>query len=234
MEFGFILKKTISIFIMPMSIALFILFIGLIILYRNKVKSSKFILTIGFLILCLFSYSPFSNTLINGLEKQYPKLQTVPDNVEYILLLGGDFEQRAWEVLRLYNQNQDLKIITSGYQSSYNEPEAIRSANKLVELGIPKRNIIIHPNPKDTKEEAVKIKEFLGDEAFILVTAAHHMPRAMALFKKQGTNPIASSSNEPNRKIDFLTIPNVSALFTTTIVLHEYIGILWAKLRGQI
>jgi len=234
MELGFILKKTISVMIMPFSISLAILLVGLIVLYKNKIRFSKIILTLGFTILLLFSYSPFANTLIGNLEKQYSKIEIMPSNVKYILLLGGDFKQRAWEVLRLYNQNKNLKIITSGYQSSYNEPEALRSANILIGLGIPKDNIIIHSKPKDTKEEAVEMKKFLDNEAFILVTAAHHMPRAMSLFKKQGTNPIASPSNEPDRVIDFLSIPNVGALFTTHIAMHEYIGILWAKIRGQI
>ena len=49
-----------------------------------------------------------------------------------------------------------------------------------------------------------------------------------------GNRTLAAPSNEPNRKIDFFTIPNIGALFITHIALHEYVGLLWAKLRGQI
>ena len=59
-----------------------------------------------------------------------------------------------------------------------------QTARQLIESGIPKEDIIIHNTPKDTKEEAIKIKELLGDERFILITSASHMPRSMAIFKK--------------------------------------------------
>ncbi len=234
MEIGFILKKLISIMILPMSIVLVVFLIGLIFLYKNKTSFSKVILTAAFVLLSLFSYSPVANSLINSLEQQYKKLEKVPNNVQYLLLLGGDFEQRAWEVLRLYSQNKNLKIITSGYEGNYEIPEATRSAGILQHIGIPKENIIIHPQPKDTKEEAIKIKEILSDKPFILVTVAHHMPRAMALFKKEGTNPIAAPSHFIGNKIKLFSIPNTGSLYKTQIALHEYIGLLWAKYRGQI
>ena len=234
MELGFILKKTISIFILPLSIVLLILIIGLVLLYIDKIKLSKRILTLGFVVLILFSYNPITNTLANNLEKEYSKLKVVPKDVKHILLLGGSFEQRAWELLRIYNENKHLKIITSGYEGGNLIPEAERSANILEQLGVPKENIIRHVKPKDTKEEAIKIKELLGDKPFILVTAGYHMPRAMALFKKEGTNPIAAPSHFIGRKVDFFSIPNVGNLYKTQIVIHEYVGLLWAKLRGQI
>lgn len=234
MELGFILKKLISIAIMPLSITLFILFLGIVLLYLNKIRISKIILTLGIFTLCLFSYNPVANTLINNLEKQYPQLENIPEGVEHILLLGGDFESRAWEVLKLYNKNKNLKIITSGYEGVFEIPEAIRSANILLELGIVKENIIIHSKPKDTREEAIAMKNLLQDKPFILVTAAYHMPRAMALFQKEGTKPIAAPAGFLEKKKKFFSFPYMVNLEKTTIAIHEYIGLLWAKLRGQI
>lgn len=234
MELGFLLKKLISIFIQPMSVAFIVLFIGLILLYKGKIKFSKQALSLGFAVLLFFSYNPVSNSLIKSLENQYPKLEKLPTDVEHILLLGGDLEKRGWEALRLYHKNKELKIITSGYEGRYDIPEAIRTANVLVDLGIPKQSIITHPKPKDTKEEAIKIKELLEDKPFILVTAAYHMPRAMALFEKEGTNPIAAPASIKNRDLDFFSFPSVDNLYNSQIALHEYVGFLWAKLRGQI
>jgi uncharacterized SAM-binding protein YcdF (DUF218 family) len=234
MELGFIVKKLVGILIQPMSVVLFLLFMGLLFLYKGKMQISKKILTLGFAILLFFSYDPVANTLMQNLENQYPKLEIVPEDADYILLLGGDFEMRAWEVLRFYHKNKDLKIITSGYKGSFSIPEALRSANILIELGISKENIIMHTKPKDTKEEAIKIKKLLGEKPFILVTAGYHMPRAMALFKKEGTCPIAAPALTKKRDIDFFSIPSVRCLYETQIALHEYIGLLWAKLRGQI
>ncbi len=235
MEFAFILKKIISAMVMPLSIGLFLALIGLILLYINRVKSAKIFLTVSILWIALISYNPFSNSLLKPLESTYQKLQTIPPDVKYILLLGGDMENRAWEVLKLYHQIPKSKIITSGYEGSLKIPEAIRTAEILSKIGIPIDDIIIHSKPKDTKEEAMKIKEILGEQPFILVTSAYHMPRAIALFQKEGLNPIAAPSDfKIQTKSKLLSLPSGGNLQKTEIAWHEYLGILWGKLRGQI
>ncbi|MCD4756920.1 MAG: YdcF family protein [Arcobacteraceae bacterium] len=235
MEFAFILKKIISAMVMPLSIGLFLAIIGLILLYINRIKSAKILLTISILWIALISYSPFANSLIKPIATTYKKLEEIPKDVKYILLVGGDMENRAWEVLKLYYKIPNAKIITSGYKSGYAIPEAVRTANILYQIQIPKEDIIIHSNPKDTKEEAIEIKQLLGEKPFILVTAAHHMPRAMALFQKEGLHPIAAPANYNSySNIDIFSIPNGGNLQKTEIAWHEYLGILWGKLRGQI
>lgn len=235
MEFAFIVKKIISAMIMPLSIGLFLALIGLVFLYLNKLKKAKIFLTISILWISILSYSPFANFLIEPLENKYQKLENIPADVKYILLLGGDMEHRAWEVLRLYHQIPNAKIITSGYEGNLNIPEAIRTANILSEIGIPKEDIIIHSKPKDTKEEAIKIKELLEETPFFLITSAYHMPRAMALFKQEGLNPIPAPTDFKIKDSDkVLSTPNGKNLQKTEIAWHEYLGLLWSKLRGQI
>lgn len=144
-------------------------------------------------------------------------------------------ENRGWEVLRLYHKIKEVKIITSGYAGRGDTPEAIRTANIFYELGIPKENIIVHSEPKDTKEESMKMKQLVGEEPFILVTSAYHMPRAMALFQKEGLNPIAAPSDfKIKYGNDFFSLPNGQDLAKSEIAWHEYLGYLWSKLRGQI
>ena len=234
MSFGFVLKKFISSLIMPLSLGLILTFIGLIYLYKNNIKKAKLFLTIGVVWIVIISSNVFSNLLLTPLESKYSNINNIPKDIKYILLLGGDFQNRGWEVLRLYNIIPNSKIITSGYEGSNKISEAIKSAKLLQTLGIPKKDIIIHSTPKDTKDEAMKIKQFLGKTKFILVTSAYHMPRALALFHKEGLSPIPSSTNflVINNKI--LTIPTGSSLLKTEIAWHEYLGLLWAKLRGQI
>lgn len=235
MELGFILKKIISIFIMPLSLGFLLGFLGLWFLYKDSFKKAKFLLTISFIWIFLIGYSPFSNMLLNPLESQYTTLKTIPEDVKYILLLGGDVKNRGWEALRLYHLIPNSKIITSGYEGSRDIPEAIRTAKILEQCGVPKRDIIIHPKPKDTLEEALKIKSILGDKRFILITSASHMPRAMALFKKVGLNPIPSSTNYLyNPFVGLVSFSSGSGISKTDVAWHEYIGLLWGKIRGQI
>ena len=60
------------------------------------------------------------------------------------------------------------------------------------EMGIPERDIILETKSRDTKDEAMFIKPIVGNEPFVLVTTASHIPRSMALFKKLGMDPIPS------------------------------------------
>lgn len=235
MEFTFLVKKVISAMIMPLSFGLIVGFIGLIFLYKDRYKSAKIFISLSLLWITTISYVPFSNFVIKPLETTYQKLETIPANLHYILLLGGDMENRAWEVVRLYNKIKNAKIITSGYAGREKTPEAIKTATILASIGIPKEDIIIHSKPKDTKEEAIAVKSLLGDQDFILVTSAYHMPRAMALFQKEGLHPIAAPTDFKIKKSDkIISVPSGHNLEKTEIALHEYIGILWSTLTGQI
>ena len=109
MSITFILKKVISSLIMPLSIGLIFAIIGLFYLYRNNFKKAKIFLTISVVWIGLMSYSPFSNFLLTPLESQYSKLEKIPNNVKFILLLGGDQQNRGWEALRLYNNIPNSK-----------------------------------------------------------------------------------------------------------------------------
>ena len=230
----FTIKKIISAFIMPLSIGLVLGLIGLYFLYTKSYKKAKFFLTISFIWIVVISYQPFSNMLLEPLESKYEKLESIPSDVEYLLLLGGDKIGRSYEVIRLYNMNKDLKIITSGWEGSREIPEAILNRDFLLELGIPKEKIFTQSEPRDTKEEAIYTKKIVGDKRFILVTAATHMDRAIKLFKKEGLDPIAAPTNFLHKEDSYKSIPKGINLLNTEISLHEYIGKLWHKLKGDI
>ena len=229
---GFTLKKLLSTFLMPLSIGLILFILGLWFLYTNSYKKAKIYLGISFLWIFLISYSPFANSLLAPLEDQYQEIQS-PLDAKYILLLGGDFKSRAYEAIKLHHLIHDSIIITSGYPGSYKTtPEAVVNANKLIQLGIPKENILMQTKPRDTAEEAQQIKKIVKDEPFIVVTAAYHMPRAMGLFKKEGLNAIAAPTNFLSSNSSLLSVPNGRTLHKTEIALHEYLGMLWYKLKA--
>lgn len=229
----FTIKKIISVFLMPLSIGLLLGVIGLYFLFTKSYKKAKIFLSISFIWIIVVSYQPFSNLLLEPLETKYEKLESIPKDVKYLLLLGGDKIGRTYEVLRLYNMKKGLTIITSGYEGKQVVPEAIRNRDFLIELGIPKEKILTLSEPKDTKEESIHTKKLLGDKRFILVTSATHMDRAMRLFKKEGLNPIAAPTDF--LKEDYVSlVPSGKNLKNTEISLHEYIGKLWYKIKGDI
>ena len=231
----FMLKKMLTGGLMPMSIGLVFILIALILLYFNKIQKAKKYLTISMLWMVIISWSPFANLMLKPLESMYPKLENIPQNIEYILLLGGDRDKRAWEALRLYHKIPNVKIITSGYSLHDPISDAQKTATKLMESGIPKERILMQDMAKTTFEEAQHMKKCVGEKAFILVTAAYHMPRTMKLFKKAGLNPIAAPAdfNQPNED-GFLSILQSKQLEKTEHAWHEYLGILMYKLQGKI
>jgi uncharacterized SAM-binding protein YcdF (DUF218 family) len=236
-EITFILKKLISALFMPLSLGLILFLIGLILLHKNYSKA-KIVLTISFVWIICISYVPVANLTIKPLENYYNKieLQKIPKETKYIVLLGGDMENRAWEALKILNFLSNAKIITSGYKGLHGSTsEAILTSNRLQEIGIPKEKIIVYSNTKDTKEEALKIKEKIGLEPFILVTSAYHMPRAVALFKKEGLNPIiAPTDHQISDNDSIFSVPKGEGLKRFDKAWHEYMGIAFAWLRNQI
>jgi uncharacterized SAM-binding protein YcdF (DUF218 family) len=95
-------------------------------------------------------------------------------------------------------------------------------------LGVKKENMIVNPQPRDTKEEALFLKDIVGSDKFVLVTSATHMPRSMKLFESLGLNPIAAPTDFYKKEhAGYLQEPDISSLQNSKSAIHEYIGILW-------
>jgi len=250
MEIGFLLKKFISFFLEPIGLVLMLFFFGIYYLYKKNERRAEIFLVSSFFILILFSYPPFANYLVSKLENQYPKYD-YKQVVKYIHVLGNghntDNEQplssqlasaslkRVIEGIVIHNKIEDSKIIFTGYEARTDISQAQMNAKMAEALNILPEDILINPLPKDTKEEALFTKTVVGSEPFILVTSASHMPRAMILFESLGLHPIAAPTNFYKSEFrGYFRAPSAHALYISTIAIHEYIGILWAKLRAII
>lgn len=231
MEFLFYLKKIISIFESPLIIVMTFLLINIYLLKKNKNSLYKFNIFI-FVFLLLFSYGPIANFLSSKLENQYKSLEIIPENIEKIVLLGGDFDYKVYEVINLYNKIENAKIILFGNDSTYNFLYAKDKYNILLNSGIDKKNVTVNSHPKDTKSEIKEIKALLGEENFILVANALHMPRIKILCDKLGVKNVYFSPTNyfSKHKYSFFSLPNAQYLYQSKESIHEYIGILYEKI----
>jgi len=247
----FILKKIVSMFLMPLPLGVAFIVLGLFFLYKNKVAKAKFALFLSVLWLFLISYSPLVNILLNTLESQNKTLHTAPTEVRYIYVLGGGHHTdnsrpitsqivevsvvRLNEGIRLYRQLKGkAKIIVSGYTGLYDPNEHAGMQKKLaVSLGVPENDMILHLGTRDTQEEAQAGKELLGTQPFILVTSASHMTRALKFFKYEGLNPIAAPTNHLShtQHLDYTDFFSATALRKSHILWHEYLGLIWQKIK---
>ena len=248
MDMGFLLKQFISFFVEPFGMVLSLFVMGLYFLFVKKDIYAKAFLCLTFVMMFLFSYPPFANLLVQNLENEYPKYD-YKTQVKYIHVLGsghnGDKTQplsskisssglkRDLEGVLIYKKTDDTKLIFTGYEGYTDTPTAIMNAKIAKALGVDEKDMLINPKPKDTKEEALFCKSVVGSEPFVLVTSATHMPRAMRLFKSLGMNPIPAPTDFHKKEITtYLKAPSVYSFLKSQIAMHEYIGILWAMLRG--
>lgn len=231
MEILFILKKIIASLLMPFSIGLFIFGFGLFYLFKKKIQKAKVFLTIAILWIIIISHSAFANFLLSSLEETYQPLTKIPRDTKFIVFLGGDMEDRGWEVLRLYHEIDGAKIIVSGYEGRGTTPEAIKTAKILESIGIDTKDMFVYPKPKDTKEEARNIQEILKKQKFILVTSAYHMKRAMMIFEHVGLKPTPAPTDYLIKESDSaISLPDGYSLNKTEKAWHEYIGIVWLRI----
>jgi uncharacterized SAM-binding protein YcdF (DUF218 family) len=101
------------------------------------------------------------------------------------------------------------------------------------DLGVGRQDMILEAQPRDTEDEARLIAPIVGQQPFILVTEASHMPRALALFRKQGTHPIADPAGFRTGHRPAVA-PDAEDLRGSERAVYEYLGLAWAKIRGKI
>jgi len=248
MELGLFLKKFITFFVEPLGLVITLFVLGIYYFYaRKENRAEKFFLSSIFLLL-LFSYPPFANFLIMNLEEKYPKYEN-KESVKYIHVLGNSHNtdptqpisshlssaatKRVLEGIVIHKSQPDSKIIFTGYAGDTSRDNADMSAELAVALDVNVSDLIINGNPTDTQEEALFCKTMVGDEPFVLVTSASHMPRAMMLFESLGMHPIpAPTAFYKEESRGYMRAPSVDALYKSTVAMHEYIGILYAKIRA--
>jgi uncharacterized SAM-binding protein YcdF (DUF218 family) len=256
-SFGFFLKKLISAFLMPLPVCLSIVIIGLVFLWFTKrQKIGKILVTAGTALIFIMSMEIVLDIIISPLDQAYPVYRADKNKpVKFVVVLSGGagFKNgipmntsssyvtlsRLMEGLRVYRCNQGSRIILTGGPVSSRVPFSIIEACFLVQLGIPKEDLILDIKSLDTAEEALNVRKIIKGEQFVLVTSSIHMPRALKLFQKQGMNPTPAPTgfrilSSDLSLSDFILIPNSDNLRAIDTAIHEHLGTLWSKMHGQL
>jgi uncharacterized SAM-binding protein YcdF (DUF218 family) len=260
----FLVKKIVALFFYPVGLCLGILTLGLFCLWATRrQRLGKVLVTLGTVLLLLFSISLISSRLLVPLEQRYPALlhpETVSwgpkdsTSPKWIVVLGGGHQSdpllpansqisppalgRVVEGVRLHKAVPGSKLLLSGGAVFDPVPEAEIMAQIAALLGVKSQDIVLENDSRDTAEEAEIIAKMIGREKFFLVTSAAHMPRSMALFRRRGLQPIPAPADfqvKNTRSFDPGRFsPSVWSLVQTQIAVHEYLGLVWAWLLGAI
>ena len=249
-------RSFLSSLVMPLTIFLLLLLSGLLLMLLKKKKSSSILIVIALIWLALVSFAPLPHLLIGSLERTYPPLTDVSrlssDTAVHIIVLGsghisdqalpannqlsGNALGRLVEGIRLHRLLPGSKLITSGWQDDDPVPNALVLKQTACLLGVSPDDVFTLEEPVNTEEEAICYRRNFGNaHKMIVVTDAAHMPRAIIWFRKAGLNPIAAPTNHlikhsPNQT-SFNFLPSSDYISEIECAMHEYIGILWAKLN---
>jgi uncharacterized SAM-binding protein YcdF (DUF218 family) len=241
---------------------------GLLLLwFTRRDRLGKILTSVGLGLLLLFSNPVLSELLLNPLENRNPPLYpdqrlqaAVPPAAQpatWIVVLSGGHTAdprvpptgqlgsaalgRVIEGIRLHRRLPGSKLLLSGGIGA-GTPENPKHADLLGAVtdicDVDRSEVVLHKSGWDTEDEADTISKVVGTQPFLLVTSASHMPRALALFRRRGANPIAASAflytmDEPGFSGSDL-VPSAGALNASNAGMHEYIGLVWSKLRGRL
>ncbi len=241
----FLLKKVVGELINPLSIGLFIALAGLVSLYFGRFRAAKPLFTLAFVWIVLVSYAPVSDMLVKPLEQSYSALIDTPVGIDYILVLGSGHKsdaslpissqmsatalKRLNEGIRHYYRLPGSKLIVSGYNGVHDaNTHAAMQKKTALTLGVDADDIVMLEAAKDTVEEAMMMKKVVGDQPFILVSSATHMPRAYKIFTSLGLNPIAAPTDYyAVGESEWIQMPDGYALQGSEKAFHEYYGLVW-------
>jgi uncharacterized SAM-binding protein YcdF (DUF218 family) len=260
------LSKLLPLLVYPLGLGCLLLLISLLI--RNKSKWRVAVVVAAFVILWLGGNRWVAMGLARSLEWRH-----LPEGdqatAEVIVVLGGGTEpaqyprsqvevnsaaDRMLYAASLYRTGKAPHILLSGGNISWLEDAesspAADMAALLSMLGVPPEAIWLESKSLNTYENALYTRQFLEEQdinQILLVTSALHMPRAVALFEKQGLEVIpapadftvtqegwASLFSGPIQPKIIYLLPNASSLALTTNVLKEYLGMLVYWLRGWV
>ncbi len=205
-----IIAKVLTFFVFPSHLMLMMVVLGSLLIWSNRQRIAKILLSIGTLGLVILGFSPLGQVLMLPLEDRFP-----PADLEQfeepagIIVLGGGVDPRisvsrqqatlnaAGERLlagvQLYRRYPSSTFIYSGGAGNGNS-ESQSEAGQVKRyifpaFGIPLDNAIFEHQSRSTYENAWFTKKLLDNrsgQTWLLVTSAYHMPRAMGVFRKAG------------------------------------------------
>jgi uncharacterized SAM-binding protein YcdF (DUF218 family) len=256
-DYVFILKKLFWMIFPPLNLTM-ILLLGGIWMQQRRIGGGRVTVNIAILLFVICGVAPTGQFLMERLEQRYDEPR-LPRDVSGILVLGGAFDvnlsgargmptvygsgERVMEAIRLMRIYPETPLIYSGGNGlldSTAPPETLVFRDYLARLGVNDANVRYESKSRDTYEN-VRYSRVLAkpdkDSVWILVTSASHMPRAMALMKKNWAGKVIAYP------VDYQTPGTGDLTFNLDILgnyaamhnaMREYLALLFYRIGGKI
>ncbi|MBU1567886.1 MAG: YdcF family protein [Proteobacteria bacterium] len=256
----FYLSRAVVELVAPFPLSVVLLVLAFLLLVIRKVRLGALCLALALFLQIFFGYGFLVRERIAGIEALYPAIteaglvELKAKQVKYIVVLGsghvsdsrlssvsqlgGSSLYRLVEGIRLLQLKPDARLVVSGgigYDPVANAEVVGRVAESI---GVAKERIIIEKRPRDTLQEAEMLFPLLGQDAFVLVTSAMHMPRAMKIFQDRGMRPIAAPTDYVMKRE---VVEPPGRLFPTTFnldlsrrILYEWLAEQWLFIKKSV
>jgi uncharacterized SAM-binding protein YcdF (DUF218 family) len=204
----FPLSKILGFFAIPSNLMISIGLLGLLLLATRFARAGRALAFASLIVLAILGLSPVGNALMFPLEDRFPRWDATRGAPDGIIVLGGaispdvsaardevalnEAAERLTVAAELARRYPAARIVFSGGSGAliYDEGAEAPFALRLLEdLGIPRARILLEDRSRNTVENAVFSKALIQPkpgERWLLVTSAHHLPRAIGVFRKMG------------------------------------------------
>jgi uncharacterized SAM-binding protein YcdF (DUF218 family) len=248
MSISWLITNLIAGLLLPPVSLLILGLIGLAVLKRHRALG-RGLIAISLIMIWLLSTPWIAGFLLNSL-KPVPTALTGKEADAIVILAGGSIKDSteyggdtlgrfslervrygAWLAKRL-----GKPILVTGGAPIGGKPEAeIMRDSLMLEFGV-KRVRWVESDSINTRENARYAAHLLkpdGIQRIYLVTNAWHLARAIPEFEMLGFKVIPAGTGyslpQPLVPLDFL--PNGKALHDSWLALHEWLGLLWYRIR---
>jgi len=258
----FWLKKYVSFWLMPLPFCLALLVAGLVLARRPLRRRAGLLLcSLSACLLVVLSNRAVSNRLLRPLESRYDAIPEIAAGLsaprqiagcEYIVVLGAGSAlipgvpatgrlttsglERIIEAVRLLRALPGARLVVSGPAQSGRPSHATVLAQAAESLGIDASRITLIDTARDTEDESLAVARMAGKARVGLVTSAWHMPRAARLFRAAGVSFVPCPTDYAARQGGKATWTDLAcdseSLERSTVAVHEWLGLLWLRLRG--
>jgi uncharacterized SAM-binding protein YcdF (DUF218 family) len=245
------LSKTLDLAVAPLTWALALL-LGAALFHRRPRAPWLFGLAAA-AVLVAFALAPVANRIQRLAEAGAER--TFRDGVVYdaAIVLSGQVDADASRVsgetelqdsvdrvlrgLELWRAGRVRRLILSGGPGTAvpgDPSEAERLRDALVRWGVPAAAIVVDPQSRNTRENAIASARIVSEHRFrsiVLVTSAAHVPRALGCFRAVGLHPDVLPVDRRAGAGGSL-LPRASALAQSTAALRELAGRIAYRIAG--
>lgn len=244
-------------FAQPSNLLMAVALIGAGLMLTPLARFGRRLAVLALILLALCGWLPVGNVLIAPLEQRFPKWDGARGAPDGIVVLGGaigpdlsaahrepslnESAERMTAVADLARRYPTARILFTGGAGRRGQgaSEADHALLLFESFGIARERIELEDRARNTLENAMFSRGIANPkyaERWLLVTSAHHMPRAVGIFRQAGFRVEAYPVDFRTKGREDLLVPFASlaaGLARTDVAAREWAGLFFSWLAGR-